>query len=330
MKLAELQVLHFESGSQELSAAELAAACGLQQAWVIATCQRVVVAMIGKDARSQLLERLPSASRAQAFSGAEAHAFLLRFACGLESRLPGETEVFGQIKDSWRAFSATPSLLSRQFNSWVQRLFKDTKEIRAAQLSGLGSTSYGSQVRRLLGGRAQGPTLLVGAGALAQAVAPWLDSRELLLWNRTRERALELRQLVQRRNADRDCRVLESSEAAELAAWSTAGNVVLCIPADQARDAGRVAAWQSNSCQGGRIVHLGLNQSNAAHWAGVPGLTDLATLFDMLRAQSDQRSVQLAQARRACADKAALRSPSSGSAETHSWEDLAAFATISS
>ena len=330
MKLAELQVLHFETAATALSPVELAAAAGLQQAWVIPTCQRVVVAMIGRDARAQLIERFPAAARAQAFCGAEAHAFLLRFACGLESRMPGETEVFGQIKESWRAFSATPSLMSRQFNGWVQRLFKDTKEIRAAELSGLGSASYGSQVRRLLGGAAEGPTLLVGAGALAQAVAPWLESRELLLWNRTRERALELQQQLQRRNAHRACRVLESSEAAELKAWSTAGSVVLCIPAHEGRDASRIAAWASNPQQGGRIVHLGLRQASAAHWAGVPGVTDLAMLFDMLRAQSDQRSAQLARARHACADKAALSSPDFVATSSNGWEDLAAFATISS
>jgi hypothetical protein len=330
MKWAELQVLHFEVASTALSPAELAAAAGFQQAWVIPTCQRVVVATIGRDARAQLIDRLPAAAQAQAFCGAEAHAFLLRFACGLESRLPGETEVFGQIKESWRAFSATPSLLSRQFNGWVQRLFKDTKEIRATRLSGLGSTSYGSQVRRLLGGTVQGPTLLIGAGALAQAVAPWLESRELLVWNRTRERAMELRMQLQRRNADRECRVLESSEAAELSAWSTASNVVLCIPADEARDAGRIAAWRANPQQGGRIVHLGLGQASAAHWAGVPGVTNLAMLFDMLRAQSDQRSAQLARARHACAEKAALRSPAFVSTPSHGWDDLAAFATISS
>jgi len=258
------------------------------------------------------------------------YAFLLRFACGLESRLAGETEVFGQIKESWRSFSAAPSLLSRQIHGCVQRLFKDTKEVRAAQLSGLGSNSYGSQVRRLLGAPTQGPTLLVGAGQLAQTVAPWLDTHELLLWNRTQERALELQRMVQRRSAKRVCHVLESSEQAELAAWSNSGNVVLCVPADAARDAGRIAAWQSRPRQGGRIVHLGLSQSTAADWAGVPGLTDLTALFDMLRAQSDQRSAQLAQARRACAEKAALHSLRSDAAVAHGWEDRAAFATISS
>ncbi|HVN99575.1 MAG TPA: hypothetical protein VMT49_06000 [Steroidobacteraceae bacterium] len=328
MKLAELQVLHFDAGAFTLTPAELAAATGLQQAWVIATCQRVVAVTAGNAARAQLIERLPLAARAQGASGAEAYAFLLRFACGLESRLAGETEIFGQIKESWRAFSAVPSLLSRQLGSWVQQLFKDTKEVRATQLSSLGSASYGSQVRRLLGTSSQGPTLLVGAGQLAQAVAPWIETNELLVWNRTHDRAVELARLVQERYATRTCRVLDSSEPAELAAWAQASDVVLCVPADAARDAARIAAWRSRPRSGGRIVHLGLGQAGDANWAGVPGLTGLSELFDMLRAQSDQRGAQLARARRCCAEKAVLRSLGTSATQAHGWEDLAAFATI--
>jgi len=49
------------------------------------------------------------------------------------------------------------------------------------------SASYGSQVRRLLGDdAAAGPTLLIGAGQLAQAIAPWLTGSELWLSNRLR------------------------------------------------------------------------------------------------------------------------------------------------
>ena len=256
--------------------------------------------------------------------------FLLRFACGLESRLVGETEIFGQIKESWREFAAVPGALSRELDSWVQRLFKDTKEVRAGQLSRLGSASYGSQVRRLLGGAATaGPTLLVGAGQLAQAVAPWLETCELLLWNRTPDRALELARLVQERNPQRVCQVLDGSAAAELQAWTRAGDVIMCVPADATRDAGRIAAWQARQPHGGRIVHLGLGESNHAHWTDVAGLTSLAALFDMLRTQSDQRGVQVARARRACAEKAVLRSLGPSATQAHGWEDLAAFATIS-
>lgn len=330
MKLAELQVLHFDATAFRLTPADLAAAGGLQQTWVISTCQRVVIVTAGRAARERINDRLAVAARAQCFSGADAYAFLLRFACGLESRLAGETEIFGQIKESWRVFSAAPGLLSRQLDSWVQLLFKDTKEVRAGPLSSLGSASYGSQVRRLLGAGASGPTLLVGAGQLAQTVAPWLETTELLLWNRSRERAVELARLVRERNPERACRVLEESAEAELAAWTSAADVVLCVPADAGRDAQRIAAWRARSREGGRIVHLGLGSDAAgSHWQGVVGLTSLTALFDMLRAQSDQRSLQLTRARRACAEKAVLRSLGPSATQAHGWEDLAAFATIS-
>lgn len=329
MKLAELQVLHLDAAAFQVQPGDLVAAGGAGQAWVIGTCQRTVIVATGHEARTQIAQRLPAVARAQGFSGAEAYAFLLRFACGLESRLVGETEIFGQIKESWRTFSAVPSALSRQFDSWVQSLFQDTKEVRARQLSGLGSASYGSQVRRLLGAATAGPTLLVGAGQLAQAVAPWLETCELVLWNRTTDKARELARLVQERNPQRACRVLEGTNEAELEAWSSVGDVVLCVPADEARDAERIATWKARQPHGGRVVHLGLGEVGDAHWAGVPGLTSLAALFDMLRAQSDQRGVQVTRARRACAEKAVLRSLGASATQAHGWEDLAAFATIS-
>jgi Glutamyl-tRNAGlu reductase, N-terminal domain len=329
MKLAELQVLHLEGGASKLPPTELALARSSHQAWVIDTCQRTVIVAFGRTARAQIAERLPKAAPAQAMSGAEAYAFLLRFACGLESRMAGETEVFGQIKESWRDLSTSSGLLSRQLGSWVQALFQDTKEIRAAHLSKLGSASYGSQVRRLLGTASAGPTLLIGAGQLAKAVAPWLETGELLLWNRTPDKAHELARRVQDRHPQRVCRVLEGTPEAELGAWSRAGDVILCVPADPARDAARIAIWQARAGHDGRIVHLGLGESCESSWAAVPGLTSLTALYDMLRAQSEQRGLQLTRARRSCDEKAALRATGARARSPDGWEDLAAFATIS-
>ena len=329
MKLPELQVLHLDAAAFPLTAADRAAARAGSEAWVIDTCQRTVIVAAGRGARERIVARLPLVSRAQGYSGTEAYAFLLRFACGLESRLLGECEIFGQIKESWREFASTPNPLSRKLDGWVQRLFTDTKEVRAGPLSRLGSASYGSQVRRLLGAVTEGPTLLVGAGQLAQAVAPWIETPELLLWNRNAERAHELARLVRERHPQRACRVLEASTDAELEAWSRAGDVILCVPADEVRDAARIAAWQARAPHRGRIVHLGLGESNHDRWAQVPGLTSLAALFDMLKTQSDQRGLQVARARRACAEKAVLRSLGPNATQAHGWEDLAAFATIS-
>ncbi len=57
----------------------------------------------------------------------------------------------------------------------MQRLLQDTKEIRSEYVVGLGSATYGSLVRRLLGGPGSGPTLLLGAGQLAETVLPYLE-----------------------------------------------------------------------------------------------------------------------------------------------------------
>src|SRR5579862_756081 len=129
MKLAELQVLHLDGAAFQLSADQAAAARGAHAAWVIETCQRTVIVTACRSSHLGMIGRLPAAASALASSGTDAYTFLLRLACGLESRLAGETEVFGQIKESWRAFSATPSALSRQLDGTVQRLFRDTKQI---------------------------------------------------------------------------------------------------------------------------------------------------------------------------------------------------------
>ena len=329
MKLPELQVLHLDAAAFQLTAADRAAARAGAEAWLIDTCQRTVIVTAGREARDGVVARLPLAARAQGYAGAEAYAFLLRFACGLESRLVGECEIFGQIKESWREFAGVPNALSRRLDGWVQRLFKDTKEVRAGPLSRLGSASYGSQVRRLLGAASEGPTLLVGAGQLAQAVAPWIEAPELLLWNRSVDRARELAHLVHERHPQRACQVLEATTEAELDAWSRAGDVIMCVPPDEGRDAARIATWQARPAHRGRIVHLGLGESNNEQWARVSGLTSLAALFEMLKTQSEQRGLQVARARRACAEKAVLRSLGPNATEAHGWEDLAAFATIS-
>ena len=87
----------------------------------------------------------------------------------------------------------------------MQRLLQDTKEIRSEYVVSLGSATYGSLVRRLLGGTLTGPTLLIGAGQLAETILPFLDTGEVLVWNRSRERAAAM--LARQRAAQTEGRV---------------------------------------------------------------------------------------------------------------------------
>jgi len=323
VELREINVLHWR-GARVAGASAPPAHAGLD-CFPIDTCQRRV-AVVGGGGVELARQQFPADGALESFHGADAYAFLLRFAAGLESKLVAETEIFGQIKQAWREFSERASPLARQLSPWVQLLFQDAKAVRAQYLANLGSASYGSQTRRLLGDEAHGgPTLLMGAGQLAQAVAPWLAGEELWLWNRTTERAFELARELAKRDPARPVRVIEGDREAELAAWRGARNVIVCIPSDASRDAARVGAWRERGDRRGRVIHLGLGAQAAAPWNELPELVSLGALFDMLQTQSELRRRQFERARRACLEKALLRSLGANSSHPHSWEDLAAF-----
>jgi hypothetical protein len=327
VELRDLKVLHWR-GARVAGAPAPEGPPGLD-CFPIDTCQRRVAVVASAGAAALARREFPADGALESLEGNEAYAFLLRFACGLESKLVAETEIFGQIKQAWRAFSERGSPLARQLSPLVQLLFQDAKALRAQYLGNLGSASYGSQTRRLLGdGAERGPTLLIGAGQLAQSVAPWLTGSELWLWNRTPERAQELARELAKREPPRPVRVIEGTRDAELAAWRAARNVVVCIPGDATADAARVAAWGERGDRGGRVIHLGLSAEGAAPWNDLPELVSLGALFEMLQAQSELRRRQFERARRACQEKALLRSLGANSSHPHSWEDLAAFATL--
>jgi hypothetical protein len=327
MELRVLNVLQWR-GAHLAKATGPAALCG-QDVFLIDTCQRRVAVVFGHDALDTARTLFPADGALEHFEAAAAYAFLLRFCCGLESKLVAEAEIFGQIKQVWRDFSGRGSPLARQLSPWIQRLFQDAKEIRAQHLGSLGSVSYGSQVRRLLGDEAGfGPTLLVGAGQLAQAVAPWLEGSELWLWNRTSERASELARELAKRSPGRAVRVIAAGAEAEFAAWRNARQVVICVPPEPLADQARIAAWREREGSGGRIIHLGAGAEAAAPWDTLPELVSLGTLFEMLQAHSELRRRQLERSRRACMEKALLRSLGENSSHPHSWEDLAAFHAV--
>ncbi len=238
----------------------------LPDACVLGTCLREVrIAMA--DAREQPTGSEADAAGYERYAGAEAYRFLLQLACGLESEIAGETEILGQIKQAWRDHEAAQPEAAKALRPWMQRLLQDTKEIRSEYVVSLGSATYGSLVRRLLGGALTGPTLLIGAGQLAETILPFLDNGEVLVWNRGRERSEAM--LARQRVAQVEGRVhlLEASTAAEDAAWRRAHDVVICIPADAARDGQRVQLWHRHGQPAGRVLHLGIHDTEGSAWS---------------------------------------------------------------
>ena len=189
--------------------------CGLlPDGLVLGTCLREV--------RIAMLPSAEQPSRAQADAagyerhvGADAYRFLLQLACGLESEIAGETEILGQIKQAWREHEATGSDGAKALRPWMQRLLQDTKEIRSEYVVGLGSATYGSLVRRLLGGELRGPTLLVGAGQLAETILPFLDTGTVMVWNRSRERAEAMLARQRAGSTEGRVRLLDTTPEAE-------------------------------------------------------------------------------------------------------------------
>jgi hypothetical protein len=329
MALSELIVLNRKGASSAdtlgIGAEPMQSACN------ISTCLREVrVAALPAHLHPSV--ELCAASGFERYRGADAYRFMLRLACGLESEIAGETEILGQIKEAWRDHERDDSEAATALRPWMQRLLQDTKEIRSEHVVGLGSATYGSLVRRLLGAEQHGPTLLLGAGQLADAVLPWLDADEVWLWNRHADRARDLLARQRDTKSRERIKLLDASLEAEVAAWQQAHNVVLCIPADPLRDASRASVWRSRGR--GRLVHLGIESTAGSAWDGVANVATLRDLFALRDTHASQREALLARAQRACTDKAQLArlDDADGSrpgSANHGWEDLAVFQSFS-
>jgi len=109
-----------------------------------------------------------------------AYAHLLEVICGLASPIVGETEVMAQFK----SFVATLPVEFADLRQISERLLLDARTVRARHLTGLGSRSYGSAVRRHLHDCSR--VALIGTGILAKEVLPFLPEhgRVVDVWGR--------------------------------------------------------------------------------------------------------------------------------------------------
>jgi hypothetical protein len=322
MELADLRLLHVPKhpGTATVAADPEGAALTLE------TCQRRVVVTSCRQGTGSPRSAALSGGRAEWLSGSAAYCFLVTLAAGLRSAVVGETEILAQFKQAWGELERSHSPFARELHPWIEGVLADAKEVREHFLRGTGGQGYGSLLRHVLGERTRGSILLLGAGALARGVLPYLEGDEIHIWNRTPGRAKALRETLCTR-VHAPIRVLEPTFEAEAQGIGTASLVVACVPADQDRDRERVRALLGVPAgRRPRVAHLGIIDAAGSAWEAVPEPITLATLFAMDRRQSALREQRVAAALRWCNARARLRALDRCVSIAHGWEDLAGLA----
>ncbi len=263
MKLESLVVLHLPKH------AAVPGITPFKEGFVLESCLRWIG--IGR--------RLPEEVQGgtQVYQGVDAYRFLLEVACGLHSKIQGESEIFGQLKQAWKQFHAEQPLASRELHKLMQTLFADTKRIRTECLHGIGGQSYAGAVQKLLHLRKDQSLLVIGAGQFGAMLATKLRNKaaEVVLMNRTA----------------RDVPGIDV-----IAGWdqleqriAQATHVLVAIPAgkDAVLDARIQAAWKQK--KHGKLIHLAQMTYCGTEWENLP---HFLTLAEVMALQSDRSATR--------------------------------------
>jgi glutamyl-tRNA reductase len=182
------------------------------EAVVLSTCNRTEVYLATDDATNHLEERATASLLALAPGEADALAPLLyrlgddsaalhlfRVAAGLDSLVPGEGEILGQVRDAFDGGSTGPMLdrLFRQALHAGRRARVETAIGENPSSVPAAAAALAQQVFGDLGGRS---VLLVGAGKMSESTARNLRSRGATIAavaNRTIEHGVELAEQVE-------------------------------------------------------------------------------------------------------------------------------------
>ena len=277
--LPRLRVWHRLEGTVANSAATTS------DALCIVTCQREVRVRLADES-----DPGQGASDGSALQGAAAYRLLLEFGAGLKSLIPGETNVFGQIRAAWRSFEEQqPRGRLRELAPLIDALFRDIRDIRTRFLQGIGGQSYATLTRRLLAPRADARVLVLGFGELGRSMPAKFTQNALGIFNRS----------VVQPDPPGVSAVFTTGEEQAAADW--ASHVIVCLPRDAELDARWVAVLRDRALRGSlTTVHLGCRRAQRGLWDALPNLFDLDDLFDLQRAQEERRTDQLRRAREAC------------------------------
>jgi glutamyl-tRNA reductase len=190
--------------------AEARSRCGLEEAMLISTCNRVELYFRSADgpaAGRAVLEWMKRGfagwdeeleRSAVMLHGEPALLHLFRVACSLESMVLGEPQILGQVKEGYQR-ACDSAALGPYLHGLMQRVFHTAKRVRTETGIARNPVSI-SYVAAELAGRIfdtleDKTVLVVGAGEMAELVALYLQKagvRRLLITNRTFAHAVTL------------------------------------------------------------------------------------------------------------------------------------------
>jgi glutamyl-tRNA reductase len=206
---------------QDGQAAELAEALG--EAVVLSTCNRTEVYLVGDDpdrVRGQLEERsgLELDGVLARWDDGEAVTHLFRVAAGLDSLVPGESQILGQVRDAYESAltrGATGTLLNRLFEDALRAGKRVRTEAKLHELPESVAASAVELGVRELGAVEGARALLFGAGKMSELAARDLQHRgvDVVVSSRTLESAQDLAERVGGRAAAFDAVAVELPEA---------------------------------------------------------------------------------------------------------------------
>ena len=166
----------------------------------LSTCNRTELYAVGEDAEARSLETLRSlggdevAELCYRLDDQAAALHLFRVAAGLDSLVPGEGEILGQVRSAYEA-GATGSLLNRLFHDALHAGKRARAQTTIAESPASVSSAAAALAQQVFGDLNGRRVLIVGAGKVGELAARSLSARGARLVavaNRSEERGEEL------------------------------------------------------------------------------------------------------------------------------------------
>ncbi|MCP4001975.1 MAG: hypothetical protein GY727_13785 [Gammaproteobacteria bacterium] len=285
--LKQLRVLHRLKDAAGHGMDDDCAESFATQGLYVDTCLRQVSII----ADASITKTFPIDTETDVLHGHDAYSFLLQTITGLNSAIPGETNVLGQFRCAWKRWLKTAHTEQiKQLNPLLLQLFTDGKQIRQDYLENTGGASYGSLVRKILQPETKAHILFVGAGKLSLSMLPLFTAWQTALWNHRLHKGLRV---------DHNALIFSPKASNDAADW--ASQLVLTTPANEDND----SRWLelANKHQISHVVHLGIRRAEPGIWQHRPDTLhfhDLDDIFDLRQHQQTLRDNNVVQARHAC------------------------------